>query len=388
MPATPTAPVEPAAPHESHEQLASARATLGKRPCPECGGDLAWNAASQALQCPYCGTKAAWTDAVEPGAIAELDLVRALRETGEDARGYGDAKREVQCQSCQAISVFVDGRVAQRCEFCGSPAIVPHEALRDAITPQSVLPFTWSDGQVRDAIRRWYSTRWFAPNRLKKAALTDTLHGVYLPYWTFDAHVEADWTAEAGHYYYTTQTYTQNGQLRTRQVRHVRWVPASGSLAHFFDDALVAGTKGVHAPLLAKVEPFPTTSDALKAYAPEFVRGWTVERYQVDLRLASELNMADMQARLRELCAAQVPGDTHRNLQVDARWRGRTFKHVLVPAWLVAYTYGSRTFQVVVNGATGAIAGERPYSWIKITLAAIAALLAVMVFAWLNGGMQ
>lgn len=364
------------------------RASLDKQACPECGGDLQWNAAKQALVCPYCGTVAPWAPGVagESPASAEIDLAQALATTGDDARGYGDGRREVQCQSCRAISVFVDGKVADRCEFCGSPAIVPHESLRDAITPQSVLPFRVSDGQVRESIRRWYGTRWFAPNRLKKAALTDTLRGVYLPYWTFDAHVHADWTAEAGHYYYTTESYTQNGQTRTRQVRHTRWEPAAGSLEHFFDDTLVPGTHGVHANLLEQVEPFPTTTD-LKTYSPEFVRGWTVERYQVDLRQASQLGRTEMDAALQELCAAQVPGDTHRNLQVNATYDARTFKHVLVPVWLLSYTYGSRSFQVLANGYTGTLAGERPYSAIKIALAVIAAVIAALCFFWLQGQM-
>ena len=366
----------------------SSNATVGKHPCPECGGDLQWNAAKQALACPYCGTQVAWSPAQadDPGsAVAELDLVSALQNP-DAGRGWGDERREVMCQSCRAISVFVDGKVASRCDFCGSPSIIAHEAQRDAITPQSLLPFKVSDGQVRDIIRTWYGSRWFAPNRLKSAALTDTLHGVYLPYWTFDSHVSAHWTAEAGHYYYETESYTDSqGRSQTRQVRRTRWEPASGALAHFFDDELVAGTAGVHADLLTQVEPFPTVSD-LKPYSPEFVRGWTVERYQVDLRKASDANMASMVAQVEQLCGAQVPGDTFRNLQVDAQYQGRTFKHILVPVWLVSYTYGAKTFQVLANGYTGAIAGERPYSWVKIFFAGVAALLAVMVFFALFGG--
>lgn len=357
-------------------------ATVGKHPCPECGGDLQWNAAKQSLACPYCGTIVPWSPAQEAlgEQVVELDLVSALAQHPSDQRGYGGGgeRREVQCQSCKAISVFVDGKVAQRCEFCGSPAVIDHESLGDAITPQSLLPFKISDGQVRDIIRKWYGTRWFAPNRLKHAALTDTLKGVYLPYWTFDAHVSADWTAEAGHYYYETESYTENGQHKTRQVRHTRWEPAAGSLQHFFDDDLVPGTVGVHANLLEQIGQFPTTSD-LKPYSPEFVRGWIVERYQVDLRAASVLSESSMQEQTRSLCSAEVPGDTQRNLQVDATYRGRTFKHILVPVWLVSYTYGSRSFQVLANGYTGQLAGERPYSWVKIFLAVVAALIAAVV---------
>ena len=317
----------------------SERIAIGKHPCPECGGDLEWNASKQALVCPYCGTVAPWSPA-EAGDLGDLivehDLLTALNDPIADKQ-WDAQKVEVKCQI--------------------------------------------SDGQIRDAIRKWYGTRWFAPNKLKRAALTDTLHGIYLPYWTFDAHVDAQWTADAGHYYYVTETYTQNGQRRTRQVRKVRWVPASGRLAHFFDDELVPATTGVHAALLRQVEPFPTTTD-LKPYSPEFVRGWTVERYQVDLRRAADLNMTSMEGQTRSLCSAQVPGDTQRNLQVSSRYQGRTFKHILVPVWLVSYTYGSRNFQILANGHTGKIAGERPWSWVKILFAVMAALIILLIFGY------
>lgn len=356
-------------------------ATVGKHPCPECGGDLQWNAARQALVCPYCGTVVPWSAgqaADASGSVVEQDLQAALNNPAT-GRGWGSARREVQCQSCHAISVFVDGKVATRCSFCGSPSIIAHETSNDAITPQSLLPFKISDGQVRDLLRKWYKSRWFAPNRLKSAALTDTLTGVYLPYWTFDAHVSADWRADAGYHYYETETYRDgNGNTQTRQVQHTRWVPAAGQLAHFFDDELVPGTTGVHAKLLRQVEPFPTLTD-LKAYSPEFVRGWTVERYQIDLHQAEKLNQQAMQQQVQTLCGQQVPGDTYRNLQVNARYQGRTFKHILVPVWLVSYTYGSRNFQVVANGYTGSLAGEQPYSAVKITFAVLAALLLIVV---------
>jgi len=353
-----------------------------KHPCPECGANLEWNAQAQSLKCPYCGTVVDWSDETREvlgSEVAEQDLAEALRNPGS-GQGWGTQDRyEVQCQNCQAISVFMGQYVAQRCDFCGSPAIVAHAARNDAITPQSILPFKVSDGQIRDRIRQWYGSRWFAPTKLKTAALTDTLHGVYLPYWTFDAHASAQWWAEAGYYYYTTESYRDsNGNQQARQVRHVRWEPSSGHLQHFFDDELVPGTVGVQPQLLRQVEPFPTTTD-LQPYTPEFVRGWTVERYQVDLSQAAQINEQEMDRQLRSMCAHAVPGDTLRNLQVQRQYAGRTFKHTLVPVWLVGYTYGRKTYQIVANGHTGQIAGERPYSWMKITFAVLGALVLLLM---------
>ena len=225
---------------------------------------------------------------IDHHALQEQDLEAALRDPA-NLRNWGAERFELKCQSCQAISVFVNAQVADRCSFCGSPAIVSHEAMRDAITPQSVLPFKHDHTQVRDILRAWYGKRWFAPSRLKKAAATDTLKGIYLPYWTFDARAFSRWwtfdarafsrwSAEAGHYYYTTeQVRGTDGRLETRQVQHVCWIPAAGEFEHFFDDELVPGTVGIHPRLLRRIEPFPTTTD-LKPYSPDYVRGWTVER--------------------------------------------------------------------------------------------------------------
>lgn len=355
---------------------------LRKHPCPECGGDAEWNPAKQALACPYCGTILPWSPggATFGETIAEHDLMRALA-TDEHRGGPREEARAVRCESCKAISQFNSKRVAQRCDFCGSPAIVPADDLRDSITPESLLPVAIPETKVRDMLREWYGSRWWAPNKLKRVALTDTLHGIYLPYWTFDAHVDADWTAESGYHYYVTETYRDsNGRTQTRRVRKTRWRPSSGSLSHFFDDDLVPGTVGVHGPLLRKVEPFPST-DSLKPYDPAFVRGWTVERYQVDLRMASTTSKAQMDRVIETLCARDVPGDTYRNLQVRSAYRDRTFKHILVPVWLVSYNYGAKAYQVIVNGYTGKMAGEHPLSWIKITLAVLAALAILLILA-------
>ncbi len=353
-------------------------AALEKYACPACGADAQWNPTRQALVCPYCGTESPAELSADGRTITEHDLATALRNVPADKRGWEADRVAVQCQSCKAISLFNPQRVAQRCEFCGSPSIVPYTQTRAPIVPESLLPFAVAESKVREQVRRWYQSRWFAPNRLKSAALTDTVHGLYIPYWTFDAQVHATWTAEAGYYYYET---VQRGG-KSERVRRTRWQSASGSLSHFFDDELVPATKGVDMTLLRKIEPFPT--DSLVPYEPGYVSGWVVEQYQIDLVAAAEHARQTMDGKLEAMCAAQVPGDTQRNLQVNSNYSGQTFKHVLVPLWLLSYNYGSRAFQVLINGVTGQIAGKQPWSWVKIMFAILCALIVLMIFAWLQ----
>jgi hypothetical protein len=353
-------------------------AALQKHVCPACGAEANWNPGRQALVCPYCGAVSPAELASDGTTIKEHDLVTALRNIPQDKRGWEAERVAVQCQSCKAISLFDPKRVAQRCEFCGSPSIVPYTATRSPIYPESVLPFRVAESQVREQVRGWYRSRWFAPNKLRTAALTDTVHGLYVPYWTFDAQVHADWTAEAGYYYY--ESVHRNG--KTEQVRRVRWEPASGALDHFFDDELVPATKGVHPGLLQQIGQFPT--DSLKPYDAGYVSGWVVEQYQIDLVAAAERARQTMEGKTRAMCSQQVPGDTQRNLQVDADFSAQTFKHILVPLWLLSYVYGRTSYQVVINGVTGRIAGKYPLSWIKIALAVLVAIIVLIIFASLQ----
>ena len=350
---------------------------LAKHPCVACGAQAEWHPERRALVCPFCGTAAPFS--VGPaGGIVEHDLVRALRDLPEDARGWLEARRSVQCQSCRAVSVFDAGRVGQNCDFCGSPALLPYDEIRAPIRPHSLLPFAVSETEVRERIRRWYAGRWLAPGDLRRSALVDRVKGVYIPYWTFDAHVVCPWQAEAGHYYYTSESYRDSqGRAQTRQVRHTRWEPAAGEVRHFFDDEPVPGTHGVAPHLLTQVEPFPTAE--LVASDTAFLSGFVVEHYQVVLFEAAEQSQAQMRRKLEAMCAAQVPGDTYRDLRIAPSFSGQTFKHVLVPVWLLTYAYRGRPWQVVVNGYTGVVAGDYPKSWWKIALLVLLAILAALL---------
>jgi hypothetical protein len=356
--------------HDPAPPVASAREEYH---CPACGAEAHWNPAKQALVCPFCGTESPATlqQIDDSTRVVEHDLAVALRNIPDSARGWQAQKTSVRCQSCQAISVFNPENVGRRCDFCGSSSLVPYEQVKDAFRPESLLPMKVAEPQARDLIRAWYRRRWFAPNAFAKQALTDTVHAVYLPYWTFDAKVDARWTAEAGDYYYVRQ-----GKKR---VRRVRWFPAAGDLSHAFDDELVCASMGVKPSMLRAIEPFPTTE--LVPYDPGYLAGWTVERYQIDLIAAAEQARQRMDETVRSLCASRVPGDTHRHLQVDATYRDQTFKHILAPVWLLTYRYGATNYQVVANGVTGRIAGTRPWSWIKIGLLVLVALVLIAMIA-------
>jgi Zn finger protein HypA/HybF involved in hydrogenase expression len=356
--------------------MAQEISALEKHACPACGAQAVWNPGTQKLVCPFCGTESPYVVDRETGKVTEIDLATALRELPDEERGWQTATRSVQCQSCRAVMVFDATRVGQNCEFCGSPALVDYQELKSPIRPQGVLPFTVDRNRVRDDIRTWWRSKWFAPGRLARAALVDTVHSLYIPYWTFDAKAHCPWEAEAGyHYYVDVEGRDSKGNRVVRKEQRTRWEPAAGVVDHAFDDDPVPGTQGLPMDLLRQVEPFPTRD--VVPYDTAFLSGHVVEHYKVVLLEAAEQSQRQMHAALERLCAAQVPGDTHRNLRIYPTFSGRTFKHVLVPIWLLTYNYGAKAFQVIVNGHTGKIAGRYPLSIWKVLLAILVAVVVI-----------
>ena len=67
--------------------------------------------------------------------------------------------------------------------------MLDYDETRAPIRPESLLPFRVEQSRIREGLRHWFGSRWFALARLKRQAMIDTVRGLYIPYWTFDACV-------------------------------------------------------------------------------------------------------------------------------------------------------------------------------------------------------
>ena len=347
--------------------------------CDVCGAPIRWSPGHKALRCEHCG-------GITEVEVEEADIEeRPLEAAGSAARGLGVEVRLLECQNCAARVTLDDGVVSEACPFCGSPNVLDQEASRNALRPESLIPLEVGRAQVEENFRRWVGRLWFRPNAIKRVSTASAV-GVYVPAWAFDADVVSRWTAQSGTYYWVTESYTVtvNGkpQVRTRQVRRVRWWPSNGRRRDLHDDVVVFGSKGVDRDLAARLGPYGTAD--LVPYSPAFLAGWRAEEYQVDLQEGWKLGREQIRARQRERCAGDVPGDTHRHLRVRNEFHDVRWKLMLLPMWSVTYQFGGKAYAVLVHGETGAVAGRAPYSWVKIGLAVGAALLAGAGAVFLN----
>jgi hypothetical protein len=359
-----------------HGDFMAASARSERFVCESCGGEQTFDATVGRLKCAYCGAERDVPASV--GNVVERDLWSGLATAARGLDVIG-AKTSV-CQECGAHVAFPDGVTATTCTFCGSPRVLEQEENRRALRPESLLPFAIDKKKAQAAFTTFLSRLWFRPSNLKAMAKIAELAGVYVPFWTYDAHVDSSWTAEAGYYYYVDEEYTtqENGRTvtKTRQVRHTRWEHAWGSRSDDYDDLLVCASQGLPRDLADRFKTFNMA--ALVPYSAGFLAGWRAEEYGVDLQSGFAIAKQRIVVEQERKCARDVPGDTHRGLRVENVLSDLTYKHVLLPVWIAAYRYNDKVYRFLVNGSTGEVVGKAPYSWVKITLAVLATLIVVI----------
>ncbi|WP_375692018.1 TFIIB-type zinc finger domain-containing protein [Pseudooceanicola sp. LIPI14-2-Ac024] len=346
-------------------------------PCPNCGADYRYDPASGQLICDFCGnTETVETPAPQVQTIQELDF-RAALEAKLPAMEVEET-RTSKCPNCGAEVEFDPDIHATECPFCATP-VVTDTGVNRHIKPRGVLPFALDEATARRAMSDWLGALWFAPNGLKDYARKGRrMQGIYVPYWTFDAQTRSDYTGARGTIYYESQSVMRDGKRQTIQVQKIRWHPASGRVARFFDDVVVLASRSLPKTYTDGLEPWDLS--ALEPYRPQFLAGFRAEAYQVELEDGYTEARAKMDQVILRDVKFDIGGDAQQVNGIDTRISDVTFKHVLLPVWLAAYKFQGRTYRFVVNGRTGRVQGERPYSAWKIAGAVAVALIFVILF--------
>ncbi len=337
-------------------------------PCDTCGSDLRFDPGDHRLVCDHCGN-------IEPiegtrhtaGGIKELDFRDAVenRLAAEEM----EETRVITCPNCGASTEFDADTHAAECPFCATPVVTDTGTHRH-IKPRGLLPFGLDEGSARKALTDWLGSLWFAPNGLTEYARKGRkMNGIYVPYWTFDADTKSSYRGQRGTHYYETKTVVRDGKRKNVRVRKTRWRGVSGRVARFFDDVLVLASRSLPKKYTDGLEPWDLS--ALEPYKPEYLAGFRAEGYQVELTDGFTEARAYMDRMILRDVKYDIGGDDQRVSDVDTAISDVTFKHILLPVWLAAYKYRGRTYRFVVNGRTGRVQGERPYSAWKIAIAVV-----------------
>lgn len=341
-------------------------------PCDACGSDFRFDPEQGLLVCDYCGNTAQIEDRAAPApAIRELDIRAALGARLSDAAM--EETEVISCTGCGAMFDLGQHEHADICPFCATPVVTgtgPHRQIK----PQGVLPFALTEAQARDAMTNWLGRLWFAPNGLQQYARKGrTMDGVYVPYWTFDAQTQTRYRGQRGMVYTTTRSVMRDGKRMQIRDQHVRWTRVRGTVARAFDDIVVLASRSLPKAFTDALAPWDLS--ALVPYTPHVLAGFRAEAYSIDLEDGFAEAQAHMDRVIERDVRFDIGGDRQRIDGLDTDVSDVTFKHVLLPVWIAAYKYRGQTYRFVVNGRSGRVRGERPWSAWKIALAVLVALI-------------
>jgi ribosomal protein S27E len=296
------------------------------------------------LQCQACGH----IEVVEETRAEPPE--RVLSAVLRTSRGYrwASAERLLRCQQCGAQTIFPPAQTSINCPYCGNSAFGTTPEDQDLEVPQALIPMGLEADAARKKVLVWLGRGFLAPDDLARAVL-HSLQPVYVPLWLFNAAVAL---SPVGH---DKQVYL-----------YANWA--------------ISGIRSLPARLIKDLGSVVWKN--LIEFKPEYLAGWPASTYEVSAAAAAQQARQEMEADARSR-TSRLPFDLNYS---PASFSTESFWLVLFPIWISSYTYRKTIYRVLVNGETGQVAGDKPFSWLKVLIvaAAVAALSGAIGFILLR----
>lgn len=326
--------------------------TLQEYKCPCCGGAIEFDSGSQKMKCPYCSTEFDM-EALQgyEDALQQSDDMRwEVTAGGEWQQGEAEGLRTYVCKSCGGEIVSDETTAAAACPFCGNPVVMMGQ-LSGALRPDYIIPFKMDKKAAKEALMKHYGGKRLLPKVFREQNHIDEVKGVYVPFWLFDADVDAHVRYKAT----TTRTWSDSNYNYTETSYYA--VTRGGRIG--FERVPVDGSSKMPDDLMESIEPFDF-SGAMD-FKTAYLSGYLADKYDVDAAQSMERanerikkSTANAFAETVSGYATVTPEATNILLQ-----NGRA-KYALYPVWLLNTTWKGQKYTFAMNGQTGKLVGDLP----------------------------
>lgn len=359
---------------------------LSNYQCPNCGGPLRFDPATQKLKCEYCESLFTQEEvdqfyrAKEEAAAAAGTEQQWETDTGEWSSDEENHMRAYSCPSCGAQLIADENTAVTICPYCNNPTVVAGQFV--AKKPQFVLPFKLDKDQAVEILNKFYQGKPLLPGAFKEHNHIEEIKGVYVPFWLYNGVMEADMTFKAERVNQFTHgddivTETSHFQILRKGTVTFSGVPADAS-SKMPDEYMDA------------IEPFDYNE--LKDFDTMYMAGYMADSYDVD----SEQDRARAERRMKQTTIDQISATVNGYNSVvpirsDVRLVDGAAAYAFLPVWLLCTTWNGKNYLFAVNGQSGKITGEMPTDavlfvryWLIITL--VLFILAGVVLYFMGGG--
>lgn len=337
--------------------------------CEGCGGNMVFDPASQCLKCEHCGKIVDFGKNTE---VEEIDIDGAF----EKAKKWNDEVSVYRCSNCGAVFNIGADEISSVCPYCSTTHIVKSDDLA-GIRPNALYPFLITTEKAVELAKKWAKKKLFAPRAFKKTLEAQNLRGLYLPSFTFDSNTDSYYEGRLGERR-TRTVRTSDGKTRTET--YIEWHYVRGTFVKFFDDILIScgmtPQKEVNAIM-------PFRSDSIRVYAKEFLSGYTAGHYVRDIKECWGDAKKLIDQTLRQDILNSYGYDVIDYLNVSTKHSDVTYKYVLLPVYRLNYRFKKKNYNVTVNGNSGRITGKTPVSPIRVLIAVLISLAAIVGIGYL-----
>ena len=328
--------------------------------CPNCGGNLKFDIASQQMLCSYCNTT------VDPYGV----------QNGHDTEEHREYDVTIfTCSQCGAELLSEDTTAATFCSFCGSTAIL-NSRIGKGRRPVHIIPFSKTKEDCKASYSRMMRRAFFAPKELKSQEYIEKFRGIYMPYWVYSFEKKGKIT------FHGSQKYQKGDYLITKHYDIVSDVDAS------YEGISYDAASGFSDDLSGAISPYDMRAG--KPFTPSFLSGFYADTGDVDSSVykndAHELVTEDGFVRMANdsICSRyHVKNQDNASFLKNALSPECTASEsAMFPVWFLSYRNGDRVAYAVVNGQTGKAAADLPVDRKKYVIGSL--LLAIPLFLILN----
>lgn len=322
--------------------------------CPSCAGQCVYVPAHQGLECSQCGTVQRLETADDDKAAAERKL------TDRDDLPLTLEAHSHHCETCGGDVVFTGPVLSERCAYCNGPVVL---RLRDeAFETMALIPFRVPADDAQTKALAWVGRRWAAPDDLSDMVAKGRVAGLYAPFWTFDSE-------EAIQYW---------ARYKVKRGKRTEIRRTSGFMQMSFDDMLVPASPHV-TPLIRDGILHEFDPRRLRPYRAGYLAGFAAERHHQSVSEGLDAAREDKDILIRNRIKLRINKSGVHDIRYRTDTTGIRYRRILLPVWMLHYSYRGEPMKVVVCGLHGRTFGERPFSVSK--LAAYSALITAAVMA-------
>ena len=162
--------------------------------CPNCGGAIEFDPGMQTIYCPFCSSTLDMQALAATEAELEQQQGPETIDWGLGSSEWGASEQDgmlvYTCNSCAGEIVGDDTLGATSCPFCGNPVVMTSK-FSGTLRPDAVIPFKISRQEALEGLKKHYLKKVLLPKEFKDENHLEEIKGVYVPFWTFDADVDA-----------------------------------------------------------------------------------------------------------------------------------------------------------------------------------------------------